>query len=461
MRAPTALSPQEGRSTPLSLERLVNFYAEKAPENAKSPVVLHGTPGLTTHKTLAESPVQAMRFWNGLLYVLSGGHLYSLTQSGTVTDLGDTLITGEGYIETSADQLVVCDGGFGFLDSFFVYGGSITRGWTYDQTDGLNEITDTAFASFGTGSFFVSAIGDASDISGTDFASAETLPDRITTLIVDHRDVWIFGPDSIEVWRNTGGADFPLARVSGASVERYGTISPRSVASFDNHIAYLDKFGIVRVASKGASPTRISTHAIEHRIADADLEDAWALVYIQEGHEFYSLTVPGVGTFVFDAATRLWHERQSYDNDEWKVTAYAEAYGKRYVGDWAGVVSTMSLDTYDEDGDELIATMVAPPIQFDGARFTVHEYQLDCEVGEGLTTGQGSDPMVMLEVSADGKTWKAAEPWRALGKGGAFSKRVVWRRLGQYRTFHARVSISDPVVRAVYALYPVIQRDGR
>lgn len=461
MRAPIGLQPGEGRSEPLSVERLINLYAEKAPENAKSPLVLHGTPGLTTWKTLAESPVQAGVLWNGLLYVLSGGHLYSITESGTVTDLGDTLITGEAYIHTSDDQLVICDGGFGYLDQFFVYGGSITRGWTYETSNGLVEITDTAFASFGESSFFISAIGDASDISGLDFASAETLPDKITTLIVDHRDVWIFGPDSIEIWRNTGGSGFPLARVSGASVERYGTNSPQTVRSFDNRIVYLDSFGIVRLTSKGTSPTRISTHAIEHRIAEADLTKAWSLVYIEEGHEFYALTVPGVSTFVYDAATKLWHERQSFDSQEWRATAYVEAYGKRYVGDTAGNVMEMSLDTYDEDGDELIATMVAPPVQMDGARFTVHEYQLDCEAGVGITTGQGSEPLVMLEISENGKIWKAIEPWRSLGESGDFNTRVVWRRLGQYRTFHARVSISDPVKRAMYALYPVIERDGR
>lgn len=462
MRAPPGITTAEGRSKPLSLERLINLYAEKAPENAKSPVVLHGTPGLTTFVTLAESPVQAEVFWDGLYYVLSGGHLYSIDADGNDTDLGDTLITGEAHIHVSKDQLVICDGGFGFLDGFFVYGGSITRGWVYDVDNGLNQITDTAFASFGTSSFFISAIGDASDISGLDFASAETLPDEITTLIVDHRDVWIFGPDSIEIWRNTGASDFPLARVAGASVERFGTKSPQSVQSLDNRIAYLDSFGIVRLAGKGQSPERISTHAIETRLGESGkLDKAWSFVYIQEGHEFYVLTVPDLATFVFDANTGLWHERQSYLGADWRATTHTRAYGKHLVGDTSGKILEMSKDTFDEDGEELIATMVPPPIQADGARFTVHEYQLDCEVGVGLATGQGKTPQVMLEISDNGQDWKAVESWRDLGIAGANNTRVIWRRLGQHRTFHTRVSISDPVKRALYALYPGIEVDGR
>lgn len=45
MRLPLATKRGQGRSIPLSAERLINMYAEKAPDSAKSPVVVHGCPG--------------------------------------------------------------------------------------------------------------------------------------------------------------------------------------------------------------------------------------------------------------------------------------------------------------------------------------------------------------------------------------------------------------------------------
>jgi hypothetical protein len=43
------------------------------------------------------------------------------------------------------------------------------------------------------------------------------------------------------------------------------------------------------------------------------------------------------------------------------------------------------------------------------------------EVGNGLATGQGSNPQIGLEVSRDnGKTW-GAQMWKAIGAIGAYA----------------------------------------
>lgn len=463
MRTPIAKQYAVGRSKPLTIESAVNLYPEQAPQDAKSRVVMHGTPGFDTFATFTEGPAQAGVNWLGTPYVLSGGHLYSIDSSGVATDLGDTGIVGEAHMDFSDDQLIICDGGFGFLDGYFVYGGSVSTGYVYTTAGGLSEITDPQFASFGAGSFFISANGDGTDIDGLDFASAEARPDDITMLFIDHREVYIFGANTVEVWFNSGDATFPIERIQGAVVEKYGCTAPESVEAFDNQVAYLDVFGVVRLLSRGGVPQRISTHAIEYEINQSTkADDAYAFVYVEEGHEFYSLTLPDRGTFVFDGATKIWHKRQSPNKTVWRGKFYLEAHGKRLVGDpLDGRLWAMSLDDYDEDGEELIAQATFPPIQADGQRFTVHEYELDFEVGVGLTTGQGSNPQVMLEISEDGRTWKTLEPWRDLGKKGKYKQRVIWRRLGQYRNFYTRASISDPVKRALYAAYPVIEVDGR
>jgi hypothetical protein len=73
------------------------------------------------------------------------------------------------------------------------------------------------------------------------------------------------------------------------------------------------------------------------------------------------------------------------------------------------------------------------------------KFQLDMETGVGLTTGQGSNPKVMLQWSTDhGHTW-SNEHWIEAGKEGAYRWRAIWRRLGRARDMVFRVVMSDPV----------------
>jgi hypothetical protein len=57
---------------------------------------------------------------------------------------------------------------------------------------------------------WVTAVLDGASIDPLDFASAEASPDRAVALLVDHKEVWIFGDNSVEVWYNSGAADYPF-----------------------------------------------------------------------------------------------------------------------------------------------------------------------------------------------------------------------------------------------------------
>lgn len=73
------------------------------------------------------------------------------------------------------------------------------------------------------------------------------------------------------------------------------------------------------------------------------------------------------------------------------------------------------------------------------------QFQLDVETGRGLTTGQGVDPMVMLQWSDDsGHTW-SHELWVSAGEQGDYARRAMWRRLGKSRQRTWRIVVTDPV----------------
>lgn len=391
MRIPIASQRGQGRSIPLTAEKLVNLYAEQAPGGAKSQMVVHGTPGLTRFATIDTRPPRGMHRTpaDGRLYVVIRNTLYYVSPEGVATGLGSIAGTGRVGMTDNGRQLCIVAGDVGY---------------TYSQSEGLRQITSPAFPGALTvtymdgyfifnnpdndrrGQFFISGIRDGQIYDAADFADAESHPDNLLRVFADHSELLLFGSETIEVWFNAGHADFPFARAQGSVIEK-GLGATWSIAKVDNSVVWLDNEGIVR-RLEGSTPLRISTHAIEYEIQRGDWSRASAWSYVQEGHEFYVLTVPAAGThqtagtYVFDAATGLWHERKTYRRDYWRAGFYANAYGKHIVADLdRGQLYEMSLDVYTEDGEHLISEMQFPQVQNDGNRFVVDRLQLDMEVG--------------------------------------------------------------------------------
>ncbi len=77
----------------------------------------------------------------------------------------------------------------------------------------------------------------------------------------------------------------------------------------------------------------------------------------------------------------------------------------------------------------------------------IDAWEILAEVGLGLPTGQGSDPMVMLRVSRDfGKTW-SNERRASFGKIGAYGHRCFWtRNAGSTRCWVPEVVVTDNAI---------------
>jgi len=310
---------------------------------------------------------------------------------------------------------------------------------------------------------WVTSLLDGLSVDPLDFASAEGSPDGLVGLIVDHREAWLFGTDSVEVWYDAGLPDFPLTRIQGAFNE-IGCVAAFSIAKLDNGLFWLGTDargqGIVYRAN-GYTGQRISTHAIEYAIAQyGDISDAIAYTYQQEGHAFYVLTFPsGDATWVYDVSTQAWHERAGWDNGEFvrhRSNCQCNFGGNIIVGDYEnGNIYKFSLDIYADNGGIqkwLRSWRALPTGQNNLKRTAHHSLQLNCESGVGLNDGQGSDPQAMLRWSDDGgHTW-SNEHWSPMGKIGAYYQRVFWRRLGMTLKLRDRVyevSGTDPVKIAI------------
>lgn len=457
-----ATQAYQSRSIPLAAQQCVNLFVESAPPDAKSQVVLFGTPGIKTFSTPGNGPIRGARLMGGILYVISGNSLYSVDSAGAETTIGDvSRLGGTGPISMSNNrtQLIMVDGTVTFQDTYFILTKS-TEGYVYSVSGGLVQITDTDFGTGNAEQFFLSAVNDGTAYSATDVTTAEAEADDLVAVLSDHREVWLFGERSIEVWYNSG-ATFPFDRISGSFIERGCAAKFSAVSNFDNTVVWLGE-DLVVYRAEGYRPLRISTHAIEKEIRSySTVSDAIAFQYTDEGHKFYVLTFPTeAATWVYDASTKLWHQRQSRDSGSeslgrWRVNTYVRAYGKHLVGDaFDNNLGELDFDTFAEYGNNLVGLAAAPTIHYDRRKVFMRRFELDVESGVGLTSGQGTDPQIMLDWSDDGGfSFGPLQPWRGAGKIGEYKTRLRWPRMGSFRERVLRVQVSDPVKRAVIAAH--------
>ena len=118
-----------------------------------------------------------------------------------------------------------------------------------------------------------------------------------------------------------------------------------------------------------------------------------------------------------------------------------------------GVIYELDLDVATENGDFIKREAVAASSWFDGSDMFHDAIRLDMDTGVGLTSGQGSDPLVVLQYSNDGVNTWSNERVASIGKRGDYKRRIIWRRLGRANERLYRVTITDPVPVRIIGAY--------
>ena len=111
-----ASNSYKSQSLPVSSQQMINAFAEKEPEDAKTPIAIFPVPGITAFASLGSGPIRGMHVMGGVLYALSGGTLYSVSSSGAGTVLGGN-VSGSGYVAMADNgtQLQIVNGQFGYI----------------------------------------------------------------------------------------------------------------------------------------------------------------------------------------------------------------------------------------------------------------------------------------------------------------------------------------------------------
>ena len=460
IKIPFVGSSYQARSLNADAQRALNCYVEMDNNSPRAPIALYGTPGTVLSFTLPAGPVRNCLTEGGYTWWVSGNAVYRVSSSFVVTTIGSIgTSTGEVGMVSNGQQILIVDGSKGYLVSV--------------ATATMAAISSTAFpngvkrAAYQDGYFIVTGNLDSQSFyinqtaydgatwDALDFASAEGSPDSTLGVISSHRELWLFGQNSTEIWSNTGNADFPFVRSGNTFIEQ-GCAAAGTVAKADNTVFWLGSdqrgAGVVWRAN-GYSPQRISNHAMEREIQGySTIADAYAFTYEQEGHIFYVLTFPTASkTWVYDAAVQAWHER-AWRNPStgallrWRATCHTFNAGLHLVGDFeTGNVYSLNLNTYTDNGDPILrlrSTIATENLQ---NRMFYSQLQVEMETGVGLATGQGVAPLLMLRYSNDGGHVWSNEKVATVGKVGEYAARAQFTRLGAGRNRVWEISMSDPV----------------
>lgn len=446
MKFPFLGQAYASRSPVLAGQTAINIFPESVEGNNDKIGAFYGTPGLLAKYT-GSGEVRGAHAAGGYLFAVIGSTAWRLTSAYAATNIG-TLSTSTGRVSFvhNETQVALADSVGWYWVTFTgaaiaaVAGSPAGSILTYQDQYVL--YTDVS------GLFGITALADLSTLDPLDVADAEGAPDDLVSILCDHREAWLFGEDSIEIWNDTGAALFPFERASGGFIEQ-GCCAKFSPAKLDNSLFWLgrDKAGQgVVYRSNGYSPVRVSTHAIEYAINQyTDLSDAIGWGYQEEGHNFYCLTFPtGDATWVYDTTVGGWHQRAWMDSGgllhRHRGNCYATFNGAHLIGDWSnGIIYQMSLGTYTDNGSVIYRERAFDLPDSEQKKVRIDEFVLRATIGDGATPSDGSPMQVSLRASREGRAY-GYERILSAGSLGKYQARVRWRRLGTGRNMRLKVS---------------------
>jgi hypothetical protein len=428
------------------------------------------TPGLSVFSALPQSPVRGSFYALGRLFVVAGAGLYELSSSGAQTSRGTVANDGNPVsIAFNNIQLLIVSGGHAYCFT-------LATNALLDVTGDLAGIpvqvdeSDTYFivAFQNSNKYQMSQVLDGTTWPGQLVNEVSVFPDNITSIIVNHRELWVCGQKRSQPFQDTGSTEV-FDPIAGALIET-GSVSTFSVARVDNSIFWVgqdERGAVIAWRSSGYTPSRISTHAVEVWLSNqANVSQLVSYSYQDRGHLFWVLYVPGGDcSWVYDVTEQLWHKRRSWNaalgqwgpHYSWN---HVFAFGMHLVGDWnSGNLYQMNMEFLTDNGTNIRRLRRAPTVRNE-KRWIYHtQMTVDFQAGTGpqppLLDGNNAprQPQAMLRWSNDGgQTW-SNEHWRGMGFAGQYAARVFWMRLGRARDRVYELVIDDPVDVSIVDAY--------
>ena len=469
----------QARSVVASAQRCVNLYVEPLPQEQGEPMPAahYPTPGSRILWSVGTGPVRAIHECaNGAIIMVEASIAYAIEPGSWVPTLLGNITAGLTTPVSIADNgfiAVIVDGsangwtvGLDFMTFQPISSPQFYGGDRVDYVD-----TFFVFNQPNTIYWYISDPFDPANPYDLNFtldwlAGKAGHSDRIQTLIVAKRDVWLLGAKTTEIWANTGGdgtaGAFPFTAQSEVIID-HGCVAKYSAATYDNSVFWLGANragqGIVLMGSL-YSAKRISTYAVEAEIAkyataaEERISDAIGFCYSLAGHAFYVLVFPTADkTWVYDITTGHWHQWMWLDTNgdehRHRANCYALVAGVPVVGDWQnGHVLALDLTVFtDVSGGPIKRVRSFPHMVADADRLFFRQFIADFETGTSPNPGVMPGPAntISLRWSNDrGHTW-GSPVTQSIGETGEYLTSLQWQRLGMSRDRVWELSWSVPM----------------
>lgn len=434
--------------------RLINAYSEKLGDGR---VKLSRVPGVRAivEATTGEHCRGAIEV-NGVVLAALDERLVTITESGgtfTVNDIGafagtETVYFARNNKSPTPDIVAVTDGTAFIVDMS-------TGATTYPDSD-VGSPNSVCFLggyfifSYGNARMRASGLNDTS-INTLDTAFAESKPDGLLRVVALGKNLYACGPQTIEIWPNTGNATgFPFSYLG--TIAR-GIAGPDAIAGYENDFSNVLIFAgsdnvVYRINGNIAEP--ISSPSVSKDLQRlADKSSLRAVVYEHEGHSVWCLSCTD-WTWCFDVSTGSWFERKSYGRDSWRVSASVKCFGSWVMGDsLTGKFGVVDPDYGYEYGDPLALRITSSTMSGFPARAVMS--RLDLDIMSGVGSAAGADPIetaprVRMSVSRDGGVTFGSYREAEIGRQGKYRKSVRFNRLGTASAKGAQIQLdySDP-----------------
>lgn len=451
----------QSRHLNANAQRTVNWFPQiDESGSGKAKAILAATPGLTVFKSGLAGAIRGLFAGEGRLFAVAGSTLYEIASDGTPTNWGNvgndgnpvTMLVNGNQLAIISNGLLWIHTGTELVQPTFTGGSDpvTARAGTFlDSYFIVADMPDAAVPE-SVKRFRHSALLDGKIWDPLEFAGKEGHPDMLLTVLADHQDLWLFGSQTTEVWRNNyseAPESFPWERDPGAFIH-YGNIAPWATARFPEGVGWLagDPRGhAMAFQARGYRPHRISTHAVEQAWSKySTAVDAEGYTYSEDGHYFWVITFPTAdATWVYDVTTKLWHERAWLSGEtlhRHRSRGHAYVFGKHLVGDWeTGTIYEMGLGLGSDAGADIRRIRTAPYISEEEARIFYHRLQLDLQADQNIS--------VSLDFSNNSaRIWSTARTLTTGPGDEDGEQRAIWRRLGEARHRVFRVTITSDEV---------------